>query len=325
MKISVIYGGSPMEYDIALKTAKFVHEELISLGHEVFLLDMKNIFEEINMLKKMDFAFLVTYGCPGEDGTLQGLLELLDIPYNGSGVLASSLFKDKSVAKHIFQSLKIPTPQFMSFTIHEYYSNKKEILDQLSRSLSMPVIFKPAVQGGSSIGIKKVSEFNINKINKAIQHVNQYDDKILVENYINGVDYIIGAVCDVNEITLLPLMRAVVNKENSFKSRYLSNKPMFVENDELDNKIVHEICSDMVKALELLNVRGFCYADLRVDSKEQYYFIEIGTTYGMLPNSVVPVSASKVGLDIKDVLNRDIEIGLKRHKQKRGSKVCNLH
>jgi D-alanine-D-alanine ligase len=313
-----------MEYDIALKTAKFVREELISLGHEVYLLDMKDIFDGIAMLKKMDFAFLVTYGCPGEDGTIQGLLELLDIPYNGSGVLASSLFKDKSVAKLIFQSLKIPTPQFMSFTIDEYHSNQNEIFDQLSQSLSMPLIFKPALQGGSSIGIKKVFEFNINKIDEAIQHVNQYDDKILVENYIKGVDYIIGAICDVNKITLLPLMRAVVNKEKSFKDRYLSNKPMFVENEELDNKIVQEIFKDITKALKLLNVWGFCYADLRVDSKERYYFIEIGTSYGMLPNSVVPVSASKVSLDIKDVLSRDIEIGLKKHKQKRGSKICNI-
>lgn len=313
MNVGVIFGGSPMEFDIATKTAEYVASELKKINHNVHCIDLADF---IKKPVAMDVAYLIMYGCPGEDGTIQGYLELLNIPYNGSGVLASSLCKDKSKFKHVIQNLKKPTSSFISFGYDQYRQNKKSYHEKIRQSLHFPVIFKPALQGGSSLGITKVNEDDFLLIDQAINHVYHYDRKVIVENYFAGSDYVIGAICDTHEIQLLPMMKG--DKSSNFKQRYLNNGKMFTVADDVPTGLVDRMKRDVKIVLSELDISGVCYVDLRINSKkDQYSMIEIGTTYGMLSNSVVPIAAEVMGLSFGQLLTKDIQIALKRHDLKK--------
>lgn len=313
MNVGVIYGGSPMEFDIATKTAEYVSSELKKINHNVHCIDLASF---IKNPVAMDIAYLIMYGCPGEDGTIQGYLELLNIPYNGSGVFASSLCKEKSMFKHVIQNLKKPTPNFVSFGYDQYRLNKKLYHEKIRQSLQFPLIFKPALQGGSSLGITKVDEDDFMLIDQAIEHVYNYDQKVIVENYFAGSDYVIGAICDTHEIQLLPMMKG--DKGKDFKQRYLNNGKMFTVADDVPTCLIERIKHDVETVLSELDISGICYVDLRINKKkDQYSLIEIGTTYGMLPNSVVPISAEAMGLSFGQLLTKDIQIALKRHNLKK--------
>lgn len=310
MKVMVIYGGSPMEFDIAQKTATFVVHKLKKLNHEISIFSLKDIKKWINQIDKFNIVYLVTYGCPGEDGTIQGVLDLFDIPYTGSGVLASALCKDKLVFKQFISGLGVRTPSYYSLSAKDYLKNPQLLNSELSR-IAFPIILKPRIQGGSSIGICKITDKS--GYSNAVREVAKFDNEILVEKYIQGTDYIIGAICDVNNIRLLPIARALKNKDENFKTRYCSNEPLFTNIHNLPKATVEEMERMTNVVLKNIKIRGMCYLDFRLDKNDVPYLIELGTTYGMLPNSVIPVSAQKIGLEIEDLISISIEIAIKNN------------
>ena len=227
MNIGVIYGGQSSEREVSLKSGERVYQALQSKGYAVFKINLDKDIVEILKKKKIDFAYIILHGCPGEDGTIQGLLELLSIPYTGSGVLGSAISMNKIITKQLFIYNKISTPAFSII--------KEKIDFQEIEKLGEPLIFKPFAEG-SSVGVIKFKTFNEfkNKINELID-VYKYG---IVEKFISGKNITIGVLEGKDYIKALPILELVPENEfYDFEAKYTKGKTKFIVPAIMDEEL----------------------------------------------------------------------------------------
>jgi D-alanine-D-alanine ligase len=284
-KIGVLCGGTSSERDISLMSGKAVFAAIKRLGLKTVLIDVnKNVAEKLKK-EKIDIACIMLHGTPGEDGTIQGLLEVMGIPYTGCGVFSSSASIDKIVSKKMFEYAKIPTAKW---TVVE----KMKPFDEIA----FPVVVKPASQG-SAIGVSIVKSKK--EFEKAVKLAFSYEDRILVEKYVKGIEVTAGVLNGKS----LPVIEIVPKgKFYDFKSKYTVGQSTHVIPARLPKTVLKRIQNIALKVYEEFRCNGTCRVDMIVDKNNKIYVLELNTLPGMTKTSLFPDAAKHIGMNFDDLV-----------------------
>ncbi len=289
-KVAVLMGGRSAEREISLKSGNAVLSALLRRGVDAHAFDpaMRKIAE----LEGFDRAFIVLHGRHGEDGTIQGALELMDIPYTGSGVMASSISMDKWRTKLIWQAAGIPIARYELL-------NADSDFDAVARRLGLPIFVKPACEG-SSIGISKVAKAE--ELKAAYELAAQYDSLVLAESFVEGME----VQFPILEGEVLPSIRIETPHEfYDFDAKYFADDTRYIcpglPLDEEER--LHEL---VLKSFRVLGCSGWARVDLIV-GKNGPCFLEMNTVPGMTDHSLVPMAAGKAGIGFDDLVMRILE------------------
>ena len=289
-KIGVLAGGISSEREISLKTGKNIFESLKRSEYDALFIDMKEDF--MDKVRSIDIAFLALHGRYGEDGTVQGLLELLKIPYTGSGVLSSAVVLDKILSKKIFLSEDIPTPPFieldLNYSVLDIDSLKRDII----KKTGYPLVVKPN-SGGSTIGISTV--YDESQLKDGILMAAEYDKKVLLEKYIKGRELTAGIIG--LQTVMLPVIE--IEPESGFfdfESKYTSDLTRYIVPADIDIKTAENIMEISVNCHRTLGCSGISRVDFILDSNNTPYVLEINTMPGMTSTSLVPKAANAAGI-----------------------------
>ncbi len=289
-KVALLKGGCSAEREISLKSGAAVAAALRKRGVAVTEIDTAN--DLCQKLEKggYDRAFIMLHGRGGEDGTIQGLLELLAIPYTGSGVLASALAMDKVASKRLWRGMGLPTPEFVLLEGEESFD--------LAGSLGFPLMVKPAHEG-SSIGMSRVA--TASDLRGAWVAARQYDSCILAEPFIDGKEYTV-AILDGEP---LPAIRLETPRAfYDYEAKYQSDDTRYhlpcglppAEEQRLQELALH--------AFQALGAEGWGRVDLMVDGNGQPWLIEVNTVPGMTDHSLVPMAARHAGIGFETLVWR---------------------
>jgi D-alanine-D-alanine ligase len=292
-KVAVLMGGVSREREISLKTGKAILKALTEKGYSVTPIDVGGDISERLAKEKIECAFIALHGRFGEDGTIQGLLELMGIPYTGSGVLASALAMHKIMAKKFFIYEKIPTPRFEVF-------QRKAIEKDLSQpiSLPLPLVVKPAREG-STIGISIVRKEE--EWVPALKRAGEYDEEILVEEFMKGKEITVGILEDIP----LPIIE-IVPKSGfyDYHSKYTKGETQYILPARISREKYLYAQEISLKAYQSLGCSGVTRVDLMTDENENPFVIDVNTMPGMTETSLLPKAASYAGIPFEDLVER---------------------
>lgn len=283
-KVAVIMGGNSSEREISLISGNAVFQSLLASGVDAHKFDPAE--QSLSDLRTNGFcrAFLVTHGKGGEDGILQGALEYLNIPYTGSGVLASSLAMDKYRTKLIWQTFNIPMPK------GQYLNRSSYIETDFKLNLQLPVIVKPTCDG-SSLGISKVYE--LSQLYPAINKAFKSDSSLLIEEMIVGDEFSVT----VFKNKVYPIVKIEApNNEYDYQHKYFSNDTCYICPYDLGmmQKIIEEYA---LLGYNAIDAQGVARLDFMIDKSGKVYFLEINTLPGMTEHSLVPMAFNAMGVD----------------------------
>jgi len=297
-KIAVLYGGMSSEREISLISGKAVYKALKKSGLNAVLIDVnKNVAEKLKK-EKPDIAYNTLHGMFGEDGTIQGMLEIMGIAYTGCGVFSSAASMDKIISKKMFEYAKIPTAEW---TIIEKLKPFKE--------LSLPVVVKPACQG-SAIGISIAK--NKKEFEKAVKLAFKYENRILVEKYIKGVEVTAGVLNGKS----LPVIEIVPKgKFYDFKSKYTVGQSTHIIPARLPEKTLKKIQNIALKVYKEFMCNGTCRVDMIVDKQNNIYVLELNTLPGMTETSLFPDAAKAAGISFENLVLEILNSALKNEKK----------
>lgn len=294
-RIGVLMGGVTKEREISLRTGSAISTSLKRLGYNVVDIDVgSDIVERLNC-EKPDVAFVALHGKFGEDGCIQGLLEMMRIPYTGGGVLGSSVGMDKIVCDMIALQLGIPIPREQCFNIKEEAAD-----DFISRiTIPCPVIVKPSREG-STINITIVK--SPNELPKAIETAAKSDEKIIVQEYIEGKEITVGIL---NGRALPALEIAPKSGFYDYASKYTKGATEYILPARISEKVAEKIQEWSVAIFNALDCSGTARCDYIVGENDRAYFLEINTIPGMTELSLVPKAAAHIGINF-DALVEEI-------------------
>ena len=296
-KVAVLMGGHSAEREISLLSGNGVLKALSSKGVDAHAFDPAE--RDLGELKKEGFdrCFIALHGRFGEDGTVQGALELLGIPYTGSGVMASSIAIDKVMTKRVLAAEGLPTPQHVLLRRGAY--NDSEVAAALAK-LSLPLIVKPAREG-SSIGLTKVTVAS--QMTAAVEQAAQLDADILCEQFIDGDEVTCPVLGTGSRATALPVIRiAAVDGNYDYQNKYFTDTTQYLVPCGLPAGEEAAIQSLVLQAYKALNCRGWARADVMIDRlTRRPYLLEINTSPGMTSHSLVPMSARAVVMPYEDL------------------------
>ncbi|WP_373962641.1 D-alanine--D-alanine ligase [Kosakonia sacchari] len=301
-KVAVLLGGTSAERDVSLNSGAAVLAGLREGGVDAHGVDPRDV--DVTRLKEMGFskAFIALHGRGGEDGTLQGLLELIDIPYTGSGVMASAISMDKWRSKLLWQGARLPVAPWVALTRSEFESGLKTIDIQRIEVLGLPVIVKPSREG-SSVGMSKVDKKE--ELHAALALAFQHDDEVLIEKWLCGPEFTVALLG--NEI--LPSIRIQpAGIFYDYEAKYLSDETKYFcpSGLEADNEAALQALAR--EAWQILGCRGWGRIDVMLDSDGQFYLLEANTSPGMTSHSLVPMAARQAGLSFSQLVVRILEL-----------------
>ncbi|MDY7561811.1 D-alanine--D-alanine ligase [Pseudomonas sp. 10B1] len=288
-RVAVLFGGKSAEREVSLKSGQAVLEALQAAGVNAFGIDVGDDFLQHLVNEKIDRAFIVLHGRGGEDGSMQGLLECLEIPYTGSGVLASALAMDKLRTKQVWQSLGLPTPR------HAVLSSEVDCISAAGE-LGFPLIVKPAHEG-SSIGMAKVT--SVDELIAAWKAASTYDSQVLVEQWIQGPEFTIATLRDQ---ILPPIGLGTPHTFYDYDAKYVASDTQYRIPCGLDDAKEHELKELTARACEAVGIAGWARADVMQDASGKFWLLEVNTVPGMTDHSLVPMAARAAGLDFTQLV-----------------------
>jgi len=288
-RVAVLFGGKSAEREVSLKSGNAVLQALQSAGVDAFGIDVGDDFLQRLLSEKIDRAFIILHGRGGEDGSMQGLLECLGIPYTGSGILASALAMDKLRTKQVWHSLGIPTPR------HAVLASEADCISAATE-LGFPLIVKPAHEG-SSIGMAKVN--SLPELTAAWKDASSYDSQVLVEQWITGPEFTIATLRDQ---VLPPIALGTPHTFYDYDAKYIANDTQYRIPCGLDAAKEKQLMDLTAKACEALGIAGWARADVMQDADGQFWFLEVNTAPGMTDHSLVPMAARAAGLDFQQLV-----------------------
>ncbi len=305
-KIGVLMGGKSSERRISLRTGAAIEQALREEGFRVVGIDVDNCVVDKLKKEKIDFAFIALHGSYGEDGTIQGLLELLNISYTGSGVLASALAMDKIKAKQIFHFNKIPTPDWEVIE-RKQQTKSKEQIQKIIKKFGIPVVVKPSQQG-STIGVTIVDR--IEDINTAINKAFKYGDKVIIEKYISGMEITVGIIGN----TSLPVMEIVPKtKFYDYSAKYTRGVSEHIIPARLPYSYILRAQKLALRSHQSLECCGVTRVDLRVEKHTRnwggLYVLEVNTIPGMTKISLLPEAAQSIGIGFNQLVLEILKLG----------------
>jgi D-alanine-D-alanine ligase len=310
LNIALLAGGVSSEREISIKSGDQVYAAFNREKYKVTKYDPKT---DLNRLVAdapgIDAAFIAMHGSMGEDGTVQGLLDLLDIPYQCSGVLGSAMAMNKLVSKQRYEGFGIPVPPYIvidsSVTIDP---------DDCVARLGLPIIVKP-VAGGSSLGMSKV--YKKDSLQNAVASALEHDDMVLLESNIEGVELTVGIIGSTT-LDALPVIEIIPDKRFDFfdhTAKYLKGATREICPARIDAALAEKAQSYAKAAHNALFCRGYSRTDMILREKD-IYILETNTIPGMTSTSLFPLAAEKAGLSFDKLLDLLIELGIEDHKKK---------
>ena len=291
-KTAVLMGGSSAEREISLLSGNGVLAALRSVGVDAQAFDPAE--RDLQLLKREGFArcFIALHGRHGEDGTVQGALELLGIPYTGSGVMASAIAMDKVMTKRVWLAEGLPTPRWVRLDPTE---QSRERVRQVPDTLGLPLIVKPPREG-SSIGVTKVAGYS--QMQDAVALAARYDPDVLCEEYIEGPEVTCPVIGDGASARALPVVRiAAPEGKYDYQNKYFTDEVHYHVPSGLPEAEEAEIQRIVLAAYRTLGCRGWGRADLMIRASDRKPFLlEMNTSPGMTGHSLVPMSAKAAGI-----------------------------
>jgi D-alanine-D-alanine ligase len=291
-KVAVLMGGASAEREISLMSGAGVLKALRDQGVDAHAFDPAE--RELGELKREGFArcFVALHGRFGEDGTVQGALELLGIPYTGSGVMASSIAIDKVMTKRVWLAEGLPTPRYQLLRRGAY---TREQVRAVPDELGLPLIVKPSREG-SSIGVVKVQGYS--EMAGAVDAAAELDADVLCEQFIAGDEVTCPVLGTGDDARALPLIRIVAPQGNyDYQNKYFTNDTQYLVPSGLPAGEEEAIQAIVLKAYRLLDCRGWGRVDVMIDgATRKPYLLEINTSPGMTGHSLVPMSAKAAGI-----------------------------
>ena len=296
-KVAVLFGGVSAEREVSLMSGNGVLKALQSRGVDAHAFDPAE--RDLVDLKREGFerCFIALHGRFGEDGTVQGALELLGIPYTGSGVMASSVAIDKVMTKRIWQAESLPTPGYVLLRRGEH--QRVQIM-AVPNSLGLPLIVKPAREG-SSIGLTKVTDYS--DMESAVELAEELDADVLCEQFISGDEVTCPVLGSGDDAHALPVIRIVAPEgKYDYQNKYFTDTTQYIVPCGLPAGEEAAIQDIVVKAFRALGCKGWARADVMIDAKTRKpYLLEINTSPGMTSHSLVPMSAKAAGIGYEDL------------------------
>ncbi len=286
-------GGLSREREISLKTGKAILKALVNRGYSACPIDVSQDIAERLVKERIECAFIALHGRFGEDGTIQGMLELMRIPYTGSGVLASALAMHKVMAKKVFVYENIPTPRFIALRREEIEKDSKEVF-----SFPLPMVVKPAREG-STIGTSIVRTER--GILSALKEAGKYDDEILIEEFMKGKEITVGILGEIP----LPIIE-IVPKSGfyDFHSKYTKGETEYIIPAKIPREKYLYAQEVSLKAFRSLGCSGFGRVDLMTDEEGSPFVIDVNTVPGMTETSLLPKAASYAGISFEELVER---------------------
>jgi D-alanine-D-alanine ligase len=311
MRVAVLMGGTSGEREVSLASGAAVSKALRALGHEVRDVDVgPDAVGDIAALRGWaDAAFLTLHGRMGEDGTVQGLLELLEIPYTGSGVMASALAMNKMMSKQIFRDNAIPVAgDVLVYSAEVEGSGVRGVAEGISLDIGFPCMVKPNSEG-STLGASRA--LNLEELEEAIATALRYDDIVLVERYIEGREMTVGILGP--EPTVLPVLELVASKGvYDFECKYTKGMTEYIVPAPIPDDLGRELQRLAYRAHKALGCEGLSRVDFMVDEKGEAYCLEVNTLPGMTELSLIPKAAAAAGYSFNQVV--EIILGTARLK-----------
>jgi D-alanine-D-alanine ligase len=261
---------------------------------------------------KIDVALIILHGPFGEDGSIQGLLDLLHIPYQGSGVLGSAVAMNKLISKKLYEQSSIPVPPYIPIKRGDKINPEKYV-----NQLGIPLVIKP-VNGGSSIGMSMIK--SIDSLKDAIDTAFAFDDTILIERYIKGIE-LTGAVIGNDKPEVFPIVEIIPDKEHDFfdfHAKYTAGITREICPARIDDNLTEKAKTYAKMAHQALGCKGYSRTDMILDNKD-IYVLETNTIPGMTETSLFPLAAKTAGMSFDRLLDRLIELSIERHKKSRYS------
>ena len=288
-KVAVLFGGTSAEREISLKSGGEVLRALQARGVNAHKVDPADGLLPQLLEGNFDRAFIVLHGRGGEDGTVQGLLQLMNIPYTGSGVLGSALSMDKLRTKQVWLSTGLPTPEYAQ--VHSV-----EELQEFVARIGYPVAVKPAREG-SSIGVTRLTADK--DIAAAYNEARKLDEIVIAERWITGAEYF----CSILGERALPMVRMETPREfYDYQAKYFSNDTRYHCPSGLSELQEHEFQQMCLRAFEAVEGHGWGRVDFMLDANGKAWLIEVNTVPGMTDHSLVPMSARAVGVEFDELV-----------------------
>lgn len=301
-KIAVLLGGNSAEREVSLNSGQAVLTALLNQGFDAHPIDPKDYPVANLKAEGFDRVFNILHGRGGEDGTMQGLLEQIGIPYTGCGVMASALTMDKMRTKMLWKAFGLPVAEM------EIVSKKS--LSELNptaivEKLGLPLMVKPSLEG-SSVGLTKVKA--VEELKSAVEFALKYDETVLIEEWLAG-DELTVPVLD-NEV--LPAVRIVPEGEfYDYEAKYISDNTQYFCPAGLSEAREQELKQLVKRAYDVVGCRGWSRIDVMTDSKGEFRLVEVNTNPGMTSHSLFPKSAAVVGYSFEQLVVRILELSAK--------------
>ena len=311
MKVAVIEGGRSLERGVSLRTSGRVQDGLERLGHEVTAIEADGVMIESLRALKPAVAMIAVHGATGEDGTIQQLLELLEIPYTGSSPAASALASDKAFTKIVLRAAGLPTPESALIdgtSLRELGIGS--LLPEIGERLGWPLIVKPVAQG-SALGVSLARSES--EVPAALLSALSYDSRALLESQVVGRELAIAVLEQDGGPTVLPVVEAVpVGDVYDFEARYEAGATRLVCPADLDSETTAKVMALAAEAFEALGCSGCARVDVILTSEGEASILEVDTVPGLTQTSLVPQAAEAAGIGFEALLEQLLTLALTR-------------
>lgn len=304
-RVALLSGGVSSEREVSLKSGRQVYEALDKTKYDIVCYDPKtDLLRLVKDAESIDIALIILHGAYGEDGSIQGFLDLLGIPYQGSGVLGSALSMNKFAAKSQFNLAGLPCPKGLWLSRNHPFH-----IPSLIHELGLPIVVKP-LQGGSSIGMSIPKDENA--LSDAIHRAFKYDSEILLEAYIQGIELTCGVLGNGDALQALPVVEIVPDRSYSFfdyEAKYTSGATEEICPARISHDIEQKVKEYAIRAHKALFLKGYSRSDFILQG-EEIYILETNTIPGMTETSLLPLSARAAGIPFSELLDKLIMLGI---------------
>lgn len=343
MRVVVLMGGSSAERDVSFASGKGIARALEENGHQVLWIDplqgptpldkesllargvrsqppelsqikvdhglkMIKTVEQVFVERKVDVFFIALHGRPGEDGSIQAILDLLEVPYTGSGVLASALAMDKAMAKTLFRQVGVQTADWI-FIDERIETLTPRFLDRVSRAIGFPLVVKPNNEG-STVGFSIVQ--NKEQLLPALKLAQIYGPETLIEKYIPGREVTVAILED----NVLPVIEIVPRRGvYDYESKYTKGMTDYQVPAQLEAAVSHYLQDQALKAFQALKCTDYARVDFRLRPDGETYCLEVNTLPGMTETSLVPKAARAAGIEFNALIEKILQMALKRKRK----------
>jgi D-alanine-D-alanine ligase len=300
-RVAVVMGGRSSEREISLMSGKAVLDGLRNKGVDVVGIDADHTLLDVLRREQIQRVFIALHGRDGEDGKLQGALEWMDLPYTGSGVMASSLAMDKVRTKLVWLQLGLSTPPFVQLSAN---TSAQAVLDQLGACFIKPV------NEGSSIGVGSAA--TVDEFNAIWEQASKYDVDVMAERWVEGREYTV-AILDGEALPVIEMRSA--NAFYDYQAKYFSDDTRYLCPCDLDAESTIEIQQLALAAYKAVGCSGWGRVDVMRDAQDRFWLLEVNTVPGMTSHSLVPMAARAAGIDFDTLVLRILHGSLRQENE----------